>query len=262
VVHARAAGIDVAAAGDLWVAIPPEPARPATETVRAFSPHTTGLRALADWLEKEAITIVALEATGIYWLPLYHLLSERGFQVLVVNPRDTKALKMKSDIADCRWRQWLLSVGLPKASFVPPADILAIRGVWRHRDDLVRQAATHVQHMQKALDEMNVKLHFVIDDLTGKTGLSIVDAILSGQRDGAALAQLRDCRCKATPAKIAAALEGQWLAHCLFVLGQARAHCAGRKGGGLTQVPSLTSRSKPQGCRHSKRANSHQAVPW
>ena len=232
VVHPRAAG------SDLWVAIPPEAGRPATEMVRAFSPTTAGLRAVADWLSKEAITHTALEATGIYWLPLYHLLSERGFHVIVVNPRDTKALKKKSDIADCQWLQYLLSVGLLKASFVPPAAILAMRGVWRHRDSRplcclrlsrtapprwVRQAGMHVQHMQKALDEMNVNLHFVIDDLTGKTGLSIVDAILSGQRDDAELAKLRDYRCKATPEQIAAALEGQWLTHCLFVLGQARA---------------------------------------
>ena len=223
VVHPHAAGIDVAAGSDLWAAIAPAEGRTAKETIRPFAPTTGGLRKLADWLAKEAITTVAFEATGIYWLPLYHLLSERGFQVVVVNPRDTKALRKKTDIADAQWLQYLHGTGLLKASFVPPAEILGMRGVWRHRDDLVRQAGSQVQHMQKALDEMNIKLHFFIDDLTGKTGLSIVDAILAGERDPLKLAKLRDYRCQASEEAIAAALEGQWLTHCLFILGQARA---------------------------------------
>ena len=223
VVHPHAAGIDVAAGSDLWAAIAPEPGRTAKETVHPFAPTTGGLRKLADWLAQEAITTVAFEATGIYWLPLYHLLSERGFQVIVVNPRDTRALRKKTDIADAQWLQYLHGTGLLKASFVPPAEILGMRGVWRHRDDLVRLAGSQVQHMQKALDEMNIKLHFFIDDLTGRTGLSILDAILAGERDPARLAKLRDYRCQAREEEIAAALEGQWLEHCLFILGQARA---------------------------------------
>ena len=223
VIHPHAAGIDVAAASDLWAAIAPQEGRAAKETIRPFAPTTAGLRQLADWLAKEAITTVAFEATGIYWLPLYHLLSERGFQIVVVNPRDTKALRKKTDIADAQWLQYLHGVGLLKASFVPPAEILGMRGVWRHRDDLVRQAGSQVQHMQKALDEMNLKLHFFLDDLTGKTGLAIVDAILAGERDPGKLAKLRDYRCQASEEAIAGALEGQWLAHCLFILGQARA---------------------------------------
>ena len=239
VVHPHAAGIDVAAGSDLWAALAPAEGRTAKETIRPFAPTTGGLRKLADWLAKEAITTeaaaygtsggrrmgepVAFEATGIYWLPLYHLLSERGFQVVVVNPRDTKALRKKTDIADAQWLQYLHGTGLLKASFVPPAGILGMRGVWRHRDDLVRLAGSQVQHMQKAFDEMNIKLHFFIDDLTGKTGLSIVDAILAGERDPVKLARLRDYRCQASEEAIAAALEGQWLTHCLFILGQARA---------------------------------------
>ncbi|MDQ3621456.1 MAG: transposase, partial [Verrucomicrobiota bacterium] len=157
VVNPHAAGIDVAASSDLWAAIAPAEGRAAKETIRAFAPTTGGLRKLADWLAKESITTVAFEATGIYWLPLYHLLSERGFQIVVVNPRDTKALRKKTDIADAQWLQYLHGTGLLKASFVPPAEILGMRGVWRYRDDLVRQAGSQVQHMQKALDEMNIK---------------------------------------------------------------------------------------------------------
>jgi hypothetical protein len=119
VVHPHAAGIDVAAGSDLWAAIAPAEGRTAKETIRPFAPTTGGLRKLADWLAKEAITTVAFEATGIYWLPLYHLLSERGFQVVVVNPRDTKALRKKTDIADAQWLQYLHGTGLLKASFVP-----------------------------------------------------------------------------------------------------------------------------------------------
>lgn len=122
VVHPQAAGIDVAAGSDLWAAIAPVEGRAAKETIRPFAPTTGGLRKLADWLTKEGITTVAFEATGIYWLPLYHLLSERGFQVVVVNPRDTKALRKKTDIADAQWLQYLHGTGLLKPSFVPPAD--------------------------------------------------------------------------------------------------------------------------------------------
>lgn len=229
-VHPKAAGIDVAAGNDLWAAIAPQTDRPATETVRPFAPTTRGLTAMARWLLSEGITTVAMEATGIYWLPLYTLLCEHGLEVVVVNPRDVKALRKKSDIADAQWLQYLHSVGLLKSSFVPPTEVLAMRGIWRHRDDLVRHAATLVQHMQKALDLMNLKLHFFIDDITGKTGMAIIDAILAGERDAQVLARLRDYRCKASEEKIAEALEGQWLEHAVFILRQAREQYAQIQG--------------------------------
>jgi transposase len=221
-VHPKAAGIDVAAGNDLWAAVSPNDGRPATQTVRPFAPTTRGITQMAQWLLSEGVTTIAMEATGIYWLPLYTLLCEHGLEVVVVNPRDVKALRKKTDIADAQWLQYLHSVGLLKNSFVPPTEVLAMRGVWRHRDDLVRHAGSLIQHMQKALDMMNLKLHFFIDDITGKTGMAIIDAILAGERDARVMAGLRDYRCKASEEKIAEALEGRWLEHAVFILRQAR----------------------------------------
>src|SRR5215207_10130760 len=217
IVHPNAAGIDIAVSSDLWVAVG-EHACP--KPVRSFSPLTAGLRKLCDWLKECGVDTVAMEATGVYWLNLYLQLREAGFEVVVVNPRCVKNLKRKSDISDCQWLRYLHSVGLLKASFVPPEQILALRTLSRHRENLGRACTGHVQRMQKALDEMNLHLHHVISDVTGATGRAIIEAILQGERDPKRLAELRDRRIKASAEKIEQALDGRWNEQLLFVLEQ------------------------------------------
>ena len=217
VVHPDAAGIDIAVSSDLWVAVGEHASE---KPVRCFSPMSGGLRALCAWLKECRVDTVAMEATGVYWLNLYLELHQAGFQVVVVNPRCVKNLQRKTDLSDAQWLRYLHSVGLLKASFVPPAQILALRTLSRHRENLTRAASEHVQRMQKALDEMNLHLHHVIDDITGTTGRAVIEAILRGERDPKALAALRHRRIKASAEKIEAALEGRWMDEQLFVLGQ------------------------------------------
>jgi transposase len=159
--------------------------------VRAFQTFTEELMALADWLQKCRIRTVAMESTGVYWIPLMQILESRGLEVYLVNARYTKNVPgRKTDVSDCQWLQYLHLVGLLKASFRPGPDVCAVRSLLRHRESLVALASQHVQHMQKAFDQMNLQLHHVISDLTGMTGLAIVDAILGGERDGHKLANL------------------------------------------------------------------------
>jgi transposase len=216
-IHPDAAGIDIAATADLWAAVGEHAS---AQPVRCFSPLTRGLRELCVWLKECQVTTVAMEATGIYWLNLYLALREAGLEVVVVNPRYLKNLQRKTDKADCQWLRYLHSVGLLKASFVPAQEILSLRTLSRHRENLVRASAEHVQRMQKALDEMNVHLHHVIDDITGVTGRAILEAILRGERDPKQLSALRHPRVKAPVEKIEQALEGRWNEELLFVLQQ------------------------------------------
>jgi transposase len=220
VIRPDAAGIDVGAT-ELYVAVPqdrdPQP-------VRAFGTFTADLYALADWLQACSVRTVAMEATGVYWIPIFQILEARGLEVLLVNARAVKNVAgRKSDVADCQWLQYLHAVGLLRGSFRPPEAICAVRTLLRHRDTLVSYAAAHVQHMQKALTQMNVQLHHVLRDLTGKTGLAIVDAILAGERDPQQLAKLRDRRVKASAETVAKALVGDWRPEHLFSLRQALA---------------------------------------
>jgi len=220
IIHPDAAGIDVGATA-LYVAVPadrdPDP-------VRCFATFTEDLHALADWLVACGIRTVAMESTGVYWIPIFQILEARGMEVCLVNARHVKNVPgRKSDVSDCQWLQYLHAVGLLRSSFRPPAQVCALRSLWRHRDMLVRCAASHVQHMQKALTQMNIQLHHVISDLTGRTGMDIVDAILAGERDPQKLAALRDHRIKADVATIAKSLLGDWKAEHLFTLRQARA---------------------------------------
>jgi transposase len=220
VIHPHAAGIDVGA-HSLYVAVPsdsdPEP-------VRTFATFTEDLHTLADWLVSCGIQTVAMESTGVYWIPIFQILEARGIEVCLVNARHVKNVPgRKTDVSDCQWLQYLHSVGLLRASFRPPAQVCALRSLWRHRDTLIRCAAAHVQHMQKALTQMNIQLHHVISDLTGRTGLAIVDAILAGERDPQKLAALRNARIKADAATIVKSLCGDWKEEHLFTLGQARA---------------------------------------
>jgi transposase len=219
VLRPHAAGIDVGATA-MYVAVPCD-ADPCP--VRTFGTFTEDLHALADWLVRCQIRTVALESTGVYWIPLFQILEARGLEVCLVNARHVQnAPGRKTDVQDCQWLQYLHSVGLLRASFRPPAHVCAVRTVWRQRDMLVRHASQAVQHMQKALTQMNLQLANVISDLTGQTGLAILDAILGGERDGARLAKLRHGRMKADEATIAKSLVGDWKEEHLFCLEQAR----------------------------------------
>ena len=220
VVHLDAAGIDLAAEVH-YVAVPadrdPQP-------VRSFGTTTDQLCALADWLQKCGIRTVAMEATGVYWIPLFELLEARGLDVCLVNAQHVRHVPgRKSDVQDCQWLQFLHSVGLLHASFRPALEVCAIRTLLRHRDSLVQVACAHLLRLQKALDQMNVQLHRAVTDITGTTGLTILDAIVAGERDPQKLAAHRDPRCKKSVAQIAAALKGDWKVEQLFVLRQALA---------------------------------------
>jgi transposase len=217
-VHPHAAGIDCGATQH-FVAVPPDRD---PQPVRAFRTFTADLHALADWLEQCGIDTVAMESTGVYWIALFEILEVRGFKAYLVEPGKIKnAPGRKTDVVDCQWLQQLHSCGLLTASFRPADDICMLRSYMRQRDMLVRYAAQHVQHMQKALTEMNVQLHHVLDDLLSATGTRIIQAILEGERDATTLAAMRDERCKNDEATIARALEGNWREDHLFALKQA-----------------------------------------
>jgi transposase len=226
----HAAGIDVHAAQH-WVAVPPEAAPPPTAGhppnlpphVRKFGACTADLEALADWLAACGVTTVAMESTGVYWVPLFELLERRGFRVFLVDPRQTRQVagRPKTDVLDCQWIQRLHSYGLLAASFRPEDQVVVLRGYLRQRQMLIRYAGQHVQHLQKALEQMNVKLAEVVSDVTGVTGLAILRAILAGQRDPLELAKLRHERCHRSEAEIARALYGNWRGEHLFALRQA-----------------------------------------
>jgi transposase len=214
----NAGGIDVGA-NEIWVSVPPDRVE---EPVRRFGAFTRELKALVQWLLDCGITTVAMESTGMYWIPLFQLLADAGIKVCLVNARHVKNVPgRKSDVRDCQWLQYLHSVGLLRASYRPDQAICALRSLYRFRQKLLIQAAQHVQHMQAALDQMNIKLHHVIDDLTGITGMAIIEAILGGQRDPRQLAKHRDRRIQASQETIVKALEGDWRNEHLFVLRQA-----------------------------------------
>lgn len=195
------------------------PAQKGRETVRTFATFTADLREAVSWLQACGVRSVAMESTGLYWLGLAQALAEAAIEVVLVNARHVRHVPgRKSDVLDCQWLQYLHSVGLLKGSF-RPADILcALRSLTRHRDSLLAQAANQVRHAHKALTQMNLQLHHVIDDVTGTTGTAIIEAIIAGQRDPAALARLRDPRTKASREVIAKSLEGHWRAEHLLVL--------------------------------------------
>jgi len=216
--RADAAGIDVGAT-ELYVAVGPERD---PEPVRRFASFTADLERMAAWLEACGVTTVALESTGVYWIPVYDILEAHGFEVCLVNAQHVKNVPgRKSDVLDCQWLQYLHSVGLLRASFRPPSEICELRTLLRHRQNLIRYAGAHVQHMQKALDQMNLQIHHVLSDITGVTGLRIVEAILAGERDPVELAKLRDPRVRSSAETIAKALEGNYRDEHLFTLRQA-----------------------------------------
>lgn len=219
VANPNAAAIDIGSA-EHWVAVPPGRT---DNAVRRFGCCTADLEALADWLQECHVDTVVLEATGNYWVVLYDLLEERKLQPVVVNPRYAKNMSgRKGDIPDCQWMQKLHTYGLFANSFRPTEGFRALRAYLRHRETLVAGASQSIQHMQKALVEMNLQLTNVISDISGETGLRIIDAMLTGVRDPEQLARLKDPRIKASVRELARALKGHWKAEQLFALEQAR----------------------------------------
>jgi hypothetical protein len=217
IVHPNAAGIDIGSR-EIWVALPPDRAG---QTVRCFATFTPDLHALADWLVECQIDTVAMESTGVYWIPLFELLEARGLRVFLVNARHVKHVPgRKSDIMDCQWLQKLHSLGLLTGSFRPDAEMVVLRTYLRHRAELIQHRAPHILQMQKALQQMNLQLHHVLSDITGVTGLHILRAIVAGERDPKVLASFRQPGCRADEATIVKALTGSWREEYLFTLNQ------------------------------------------
>ena len=190
--------------------------------MREFEAFTADLYRLADWLAECGVETVVMESTGVYWIPLFGVLEERGLEVMLVDPRRIKNVPgRKTDVRDCQWLQQLHTYGLLSGAFRPDGDIRCLRSYLRQRAMLVEYASQHIQHMQKALTQMNVKLQHVIRDITGRTGTEIIEAIVGGQRDPVKLARLRDPRIKADAATIARSLWGHWREEHIFELTQA-----------------------------------------
>ena len=217
VVHPHAAGIDVGNSAH-YVAVAPgrDP-----EPVRRFGCFTTDLQRMTEWLKSCRIETVVMQSTGVYWIPLYEVLEQRGFRVYLVNARQTRSLPgRKSDVQESQWLLKLHTYGLLNNSFQPSDEIRILRTYWRQRADQVRAASICVQRMQKALTEMNVQLANVISDLTGVSGMAIVRAILAGERDGEKLAMLANRMIRASKEDIARSLQGNWREELLFLLQQ------------------------------------------
>lgn len=218
VAHPNAAGIDIGS-GSHFVAVRADLHE---APVREFGSFTEDLESIAAWLTECGVDVVAMESTGVYWIALYELLESRGFTVYLVNARHVKNVSgRKSDVLDCQWLQQLMSYGLLSGAFRPQEEICVLRAVSRQREMLVSYQAKHIQHMQKALTQMNVKLDHVISDLMGVTGQKIVRAIVAGERDAQNLAKMRDVRIRASEEEIAKSLQGSWREEHLFSLKQA-----------------------------------------
>lgn len=214
----NAAGIDIGSERHM-VAVP-EGRDPVS--VREFGTFTADLEALATWLKQCGVTSVAMESTGVYWIPLFELLERHGFEVKLVDARHVKNVSgRKSDVLDCQWIQQLHTYGLLAGAFRPPDEICVLRSYLRQREMLTQSASMHIQHMQKALQQMNLLLHNVVSDITGVTGMKIIKAILAGERDPRVLARNRDQRCHNTTATIAKSLVGNYREEHLFALRQA-----------------------------------------
>ena len=213
-----AAGIDIGSRSH-FVAVPDGADE---QTVREFSTFTGDLERLADWLISCNVTTVAMESTGIYWIPVFEILESRGLEVKLVNARHVKNVPgRKSDVLDCQWLQQLHTYGLLRGAFRPDEQVCTLRAYVRQRATLVRSAASYIQRMQKALSQMNLQLHNVVADITGATGMRIIKAILNGERDPDVLAVLRDKRCKNGVCTIAASLKSNYRPEHLFSLRQA-----------------------------------------
>ena len=220
ITHPNAAGIDIGSASH-FVAVPPDRD---DEPVREFPSFTVDLNAIADWLSACGVDIVAMESTGVYWIPLFELLESRGFTVLLVNARHVKNVSgRKSDVLDCQWLQQLMTYGLLSGAFRPGEHVCVLRSLWRQRGMLLKSQARYVQHMQKALTQMNIQLANVISDVVGETGQKILRAIVGGERNGHVLSAMKNTRIHASEEEIAKSLQGNWRAEHLFALKQALA---------------------------------------
>ena len=208
-VNLHAAGVDIGAIEIVACVAGDEN----TQIVKAFGNYTVDLQALAQWMKDHHVKTVAMESTGVYWIPLFEELERQGFKCLLISSRSLRRVSgRKSDISDAQWIQTLHSYGLLEGSFRPQAELVALRTLLRHRSQLVEHRSPHVQHMQKALLQMNVQLSQAVSDITGVTGLRIVRDIIAGQTDPPALAQHRDTGCQASEADIMAALTGHYRA--------------------------------------------------
>jgi len=216
-INLDAAGIDIGAE-EHYVAVP-QGRDPEGEDVRHFNTFTVDLLSLANWLKKCKIDTVAMESTGVYWIPLFEILDSHDFDVKLVNPRSIKnAPGRKTDVLDCQWIQQLHTYGLLQGSFRPDDQICELRRYLRQRSMLISYASHHIQHLQKALEQMNIKLNHVITDITGATGMAIIRAIITGERNPEKLAQMCDPRCKSSISTIAKSLQGNWRSEHIFAL--------------------------------------------
>ena len=218
-IQPNAVGIDLGSR-EHWVAGPPQ--EDGTPNVQRFGTTTPELLRLADWLKEQGVETIAMESTGVYWIPLFEILDSRGFEVVLANARQISNVPgRKTDMLDCQWLQLLHACGLLRGSFRPSDEICRLRALIRERNTMVEQRADWVRRMQKCLDQMNVCVHHAVSDITGVTGMAIIRAIVDGQRDPHALARLRDRRCRKSEEQIAEQLTGNWRAEHLFNLRQA-----------------------------------------
>ncbi len=218
-IQSNAAGIDLGSR-EHWVAGPPQEDK--VPNVERFGTTTPELLRLADWLTQQGVKSVAMESTGVYWIPLFEILDSKGFEVLLANARQvTHVPGRKTDMLDCQWLQLLHACGLLRGSFRPSDDICRLRALFRERNTMVDQRSDWVRRMQKSLDQMNICVHHAVSDITGVTGMRIIRAIVDGERDPQALARMRDRRCRKSEKQIAAELTGNWRSEHLFNLRQA-----------------------------------------
>jgi transposase len=217
-VNPNAAGVDIGAVEIVACVSGDE----STQIVKAFGNYTVDLQAIGKWLKEYGIKTVAMESTGVYWIPLFEELERQGFECLLISSRSLRRVPgRKSDIIDAQWIQTLHNYGLLESSFRPQAELVMLRTLLRHRGQLLEHRAPHILHMQKALLQMNVQLSQALSDVTGETGQAIIRAIVAGERDPHKLAALRDGRCKKSEEEIGKALTGTWREEHLFVLKQA-----------------------------------------
>jgi transposase len=218
-IQPNAAGIDLGSKEHV-VAGPPREDQ--TPNVERFGTTTPELNRLADWLELEGVETVAMESTGVYWIPLFEILDSRGFEVVLANARQVKNVPgRKTDLLDCQWLQLLHACGLLRGSFRPCDDMCRLRALIRERNTMVEQRSDWIRRMQKCLDQMNIRVHQAVSDITGVTGMAIIRAIIAGERDPKVLSQMRDPRCRKTEDQIAEELTGNWRPEHLFNLRQA-----------------------------------------
>src|SRR3972149_2633961 len=206
-VNPNAAGVDIGAVEIIACVAGDE----STQIVKAFGNYTVDLQAIGRWLKEYNIKTVAMESTGVYWIPLFEELERQGFECLLISSRSFRRVPgRKSDITDAQWIQTLHNYGLLESSFRPQGELVALRTMLRHRGQLLEHRAPHIQHMQKALLQMNVQLSQALSDVTGETGQAIIRAIVAGERDALKLAALRDRNCKKSEEEIGKALTGTW----------------------------------------------------